>query len=279
MREGTVVTNGVRIWYAEHGDPRHPAVFLIPGATATADSFIPEYYEPIIDAGFRVIRIDNRDIGRSEWIDYAANPYTIEDMAADIVGVMDAFGIERAHLIGTSMGGMIAQTVALRWPQRVLTLTSQLSSPGASDPSLPPMSEEIMRLAATPLSDDPEVRVEQRLRLFRALCGSRFPFDEESRRNQFRREIDMHSNPNSAHARVVQASPSRLHALHDLKIPTLIIHGTEDPNFHYEHAVAMAEAIPGATLYPMEGCGHEIPLSLYPEITAIVIRHLQSVSR
>ncbi len=278
MHEGTVAANGVRIWYAEHGDPRHPAVILIPGATATADAFLPEYYEPIVHAGFRVIRIDNRDIGRSEWIDYATNPYTIEDMAADIVGVMDALGIKRAHLVGTSMGGMIAQTVALRWPQRVLTLTSQLSSPGVSDPSLPGMSKEIMELARVRLSDDPEERVEQRLRLFRACCGSRFPFDEELRRDQFRREIEANSNQNSAHGRVVQESPSRLRALHDLKVPTLIIHGTEDPVIPYPHAVAMAKAIPGATLYPMEGCGHETPRPLYPEITATVIRHLRSVS-
>ena len=278
MYERTVIANGVRIWCAEHGDPQYPAVILIPGATATADAFLPEYYEPIVHAGFRVIRIDNRDIGRSEWINYAANPYTIEDMAADIVGVMDALGIQRAHLIGTSMGGMIAQTVALRWPQRVLTLTSQLSSPGASDPSLPGMSEEIMQLAKVRLSEDPEERVEQRLRLFRALCGSRFPFDEELRRDQFRREIEANSNPNSAHGRVVQESPSRLHALRDLKVPTLIIHGTEDPVIPYPHAVAMAKAIPGATLHPMEGCGHETPLPLYTEITAAVIRHLRSVS-
>jgi pimeloyl-ACP methyl ester carboxylesterase len=176
-------------------------------------------------------------------------------MAADTVGLMDALSIERAHLIGESMGGMIAQLIALNYPDRILTLTSMCSSPGAFDPDLPPMPDEIIALAMAPLPESRAERVEHLVEFYRALSGTT-PFDEQRNRTLIETDMDRGFNPTPAHALVILSAPSRREALGHLDLPVLVIHGDADPLFPYEHGVATAKAVPGARLVAVADAGH-----------------------
>jgi len=275
MAEGYVETNGVRLWYEERGNTNDPAVVLIMGATASAISWPDELLDAFVDAGFRVVRFDNRDIGLSTHVDYATNPYTLDDMGADTVGVLDALGIERAHLVGASMGGMISQVVALAHPERVRSLGLLITTPGPADDRLSPMSEEVMTVALRQADTDDEV-AQRTVDLWRVLTGSRFPFDEDLYREMAANDAARGTNPNSSHGVAVQMSPSRIDALTAVEVPTLIVHGTEDPILPYDHAEALHKAIPGSTLVTWEGVGHELPAPLLPELVTLLIDHLRA---
>jgi pimeloyl-ACP methyl ester carboxylesterase len=250
MAVGTVTANGIELWYEDFGAATDPHVVLITGATSTVLAWDPSFIEPIVDAGYHVVCFDNRDEGLSQWFD-PDNAYTLDDMAADTVGLMDAVSIDRAHLIGVSMGGMIGQTVALRYPECVLTLTSICSSPGF-DTTLP--FGAIAELIA-PWPDTRAEQVEWRLAAFRAMAGS-WPFAEARYRARFEAELDRGFNPTPGHGAAVGASGSRRQALASLDLPVLVIHGDEDPLAPFEHGVATADAIPGARLLPLSGAGH-----------------------
>jgi pimeloyl-ACP methyl ester carboxylesterase len=149
MGEGKVKANNIEIWYEEFGESTNPAVLLIMGAGCQGIMWNMELINGIINASYHVIRFDNRDTGLSTWIDdFNATPYSYEDMAADTIGLMDALNIEKAHIIGWSMGGMIAQLMAIHYPDRVLSLTSWMSTYWSNDPDVPAMSDELIsRLA------------------------------------------------------------------------------------------------------------------------------------
>ena len=256
MSAGTVTANGIEIWYEDFGDPADPHVMLVMGANATAMWWDSAFYEPIVDAGFHVVRFDNRDVGLSEWFDFAAQPYTLADMAADTIGLMDALSIPTAHLVGTSMGGMVAQTVALDHPDRVLTLTSICSSPGAFDPDLPATPEHIVELAMAPMPDSREGRLDRLVEFWQSCAGTTFAFDEPHWRSVFETDLDRGFNPTPGHGFAIAMSPSRREALRNLEMPVLVIHGDADPILPHAHGVATAEAIPGAKLVAIPGAGH-----------------------
>src|SRR4051794_39934633 len=152
------------------------------GATASAITWPPSLLEALTEGGYRVVRFDNRDIGLSTHVDYGSAPYTIDDMADDTIGLLDALGIDAAHLVGASMGGMISQVLALRHPARVRSLTLLITSPGPVDDRLSPSSDALFEIATRPAETDDEL-AERNVDLFRALTGSRFPFDEAYHRN------------------------------------------------------------------------------------------------
>jgi pimeloyl-ACP methyl ester carboxylesterase len=254
--DGTVTANGTRIWFEDFGDPARPHVVLIMGANATATAWDRSFYEPIVAAGYHVVLFDNRDVGLSQWFDFEEHPYTLDDMAADTVGLMDALSIPRAHLIGASMGGMIAQVIALTYPERVLTLTSICSSPGVGDAELPVMSDNIVELAITPMPESTADRVDHLVAFYRAMAGTGVPFDEPFWRSRFESDMERGFNPKPGHGAAVASAPSRRHALQDLDLPTLVIHGDADPLLPLGHGVATAEAIPGAQLVTIAGAGH-----------------------
>jgi pimeloyl-ACP methyl ester carboxylesterase len=278
MGEGTVSANGVRIWYEDFGDPADLDVLLIMGANATAMSWDAEFYEPIVAAGYHVVRFDNRDVGLSEWFDYATHPYTLDDMAEDAIGLMDALSIRRAHLVGASLGGMIAQVVALKHPERVLTLTSICSTPGVSDPSLPPTPDAIIEKALAPVPESRADRVDQQVEFYRMLAGTRTPFDEQRWRSRFETDMDRGFNPVPAHGLAAASAPTRREALHDLDLPVLVIHGDADPILQYEHGVATADAVPGAKLVTVAGAGHIDVLVPVEEVLPPLLDHLASIS-
>lgn len=280
MGEGKVKANNIEIWYEEFGESTNPTVLLIMGAGCQGIMWNMELINGIVNAGYHVIRFDNRDTGLSTWIDdFNATPYSYEDMAADTIGLMDALNIEKAHIIGWSMGGMIAQIVAIHYPNRVLSLTSWMSTYWSFDPDVPAMNDELSSwyaeiMKATP-PETKEAFIEENVKIFRLLSGSRFPFDEQWVRSITAKSYIRGWNTNATqnHAAAGMASPSRLEALRNLNIPTLVIHGTEDPSINYAHGVVCAKVIPGAKLLTLKGVGHEIPVKIIPETVEVILKH------
>jgi pimeloyl-ACP methyl ester carboxylesterase len=272
MSEGYADVNGIRLWYEDLGDPAHEAIVLVMGATATAMSWPQELLDHLVGEGYRVVRFDNRDIGLSTHIDYSTDPYSLADLASDTVGLMDHLGIERAHLVGASMGGMISQLVALEHPARVRSLGLLITSAGPDD-RLSPTSADMVAVATREVSTDEEL-AQREADLWRVLSGSRFPFDEAAHRAQAALDAARGTNPNSAHAIAVFTAPSRMDALAAIAVPTVIFHGTEDPIFPIDHGEALARAIPGSTLVQWEGVGHEIPAELAEELIAGLMANL-----
>jgi len=280
MGEGKVTVNNIEIWYEEFGESTNPAVLLIMGAGCQGIMWNMELINGIVNAGYHVIRFDNRDTGLSTWIDdFNATPYSYEDMAADTIGLMDALNIEKAHIIGWSMGGMIAQIVAIHYPNRVLSLTSWMSTYWSFDPDVPAMNDELSSFFAEIMDTTPpetkEAFIEGNVKIFRLMSGSRFPFDEQWVRliteKSYIRGWSINGTQN--HAAAGMASPSRLEALRNLNIPTLVIHGTEDPVINYAHGVVCAKVIPGAKLLTLKGVGHEIPVEIIPETVEVILKH------
>jgi pimeloyl-ACP methyl ester carboxylesterase len=197
-------------------------------------------------------------------------------MADDTVGLLDALGIDAAHLVGASMGGMISQVLALRYPARVRSLTLLITSPGP-DERLSPSSDEVLAIAVQPADTD-EALTERGVDLFRVLTGSRYPFDEARYRELAALDNARGTNPNSGHAMAVFTATSRVDELAAVAVPALIVHGTEDPIFPYDHAEVLARAIPDSTLVTWEGVGHEIPEPLAAELQALLLEHIAAAS-
>ena len=280
MGEGKVKANNIEIWYEEFGESTNPTVLLVMGAGCQGIMWNMELINGIVNAGYHVIRFDNRDTGLSTWIDdFNATPYSYEDMAADTIGLMDALNIEKAHIIGWSMGGMIAQIVAICYPNRVLSLTSWMSTYWSFDPDVPAMNDELSSCYAEIMETAPpatkEAFIEENVKIFRLLSGSRFPLDEQWVRSITEKSYIRGWNTNGTqnHAAAGMASPSRLEALRNLNIPTLVIHGTEDPVINYAHGVVCAKVIPGAKLLTLKGVGHEIPVEIIPETVELILKH------
>ncbi len=287
MTERTVKANGIEIWCEDFGDAGDPALLLVMGAGGQAILWPDEFCAALAAGGRHVIRYDNRDTGQSTCFDFAKDPYTLADMAQDAVGVLDAFGIRRAHVVGASMGGMIGQTLAIEHPQRVLTLTSIMSTPlapgmaqiigGGSGP-LPGPSPRVLEAIAAQTSNPPrtlEERIESSVGLWRALAGSGEPFDEAAVREREARIQARAKNPDAAqnHGLAIGASKDRREGLSRLAIPTLVIHGSDDGILPLPHGRATADAIPGARLLVIEGMGHDFPMFARKRILEAILEH------
>jgi pimeloyl-ACP methyl ester carboxylesterase len=289
MVEKMVTSNGVDICTEEFGDADAPTVLLIMGATASMLRWPEDFCRQVADGGRHVIRYDNRDTGRSTTYAPGSPEYTVEDMADDAVGVLDAYGIDRAHIAGASMGGMITQQVALRHPQRVLTLTPMISTPdptattamvtgdSAAD-ALPGPTDEVvaafMSRMALDWSDERAV-VDSVVDMFRILAGSKYPFDEAAEREIAEAELKRTSSFASTmnHGIAVAATPPWMGRLSEVRFPTLVIHGTDDPILPYPHGQALAAAIAGAQLLTLEGVGHELPRGVWDTVVGAMLEH------
>jgi pimeloyl-ACP methyl ester carboxylesterase len=263
---GKVQTNGLNLYYEAFGNPTHPAVLLIMGLASQSLHWFPYFYEPIVQKGYYVIRFDNRDIDLSDRIPPATwgnNPYSLEDMAQDTIGLLDALNIKTAHIIGASMGGMIAQRIAISHPTYVQTLTSMLSAAEANslgfDPSSLPEGD--------PTQPPP---LELQLQFWKMLAGSRFPFDEQCYRELYQEGFVVRQgyNPHclTHHFAAIQYSGSRMSELNRITAPTLVVHGTEDPLIPEAHAAVYAQQIPNATYLSLDGVGHEMPEGISPTV-------------
>jgi pimeloyl-ACP methyl ester carboxylesterase len=284
-------SNGIELCYDTFGDRTKPPLLLIMGLAGQMIAWDEEFCGELAARGYWVIRFDNRDIGLSTRFPQAGvpdimallgaamqglpvrAPYTLADMAADTVGLMDALGIGSAHVVGASMGGGIAQELAIRHPSRLETLTSIMSSTG--EPGLPPPKPEAMAVLMTPAPADKAGYVASYQRNWRVLRAGSFPLDEARDPANAERNFARGLNPPGVARQLaaIIASGSRKQALASVRIPTLVIHGDADPLVPIEGGKATAAAIPGARLLIIPGMGHALPISMWPQILEAIVAH------
>jgi len=284
--EASVKANGIDIVYDTFGEATAPPMLLVMGLGGQLIAWDDEFCAALAGLGYWVSRFDNRDIGLSTKFDEAGlpdipamlqgapiqPPYTLRDMAADAVGLLDALDIESAHVVGVSMGGMIAQEMAIGYADRVRTLTSIMSSTG--NPEVPTRPDTVALLVA-PAPADREGYLEHSLQIWRVLNGPRFPLDEKRTRELAGKSFDRGLNPAGTMRQLaaIIGSGSRREALTAVRIPALVIHGDADPLVPVEAGIDTAEAIPGAELLIIEGMGHNLPPAVAPRVIEAIVRH------
>ncbi len=284
--------NGLELAYEAFGSPDDPTVLLVMGIGMQMVSWPPELCRMLADEGFHVVRFDNRDVGLSTHLDEAGlpdlspaaaggraagAPYTFADMADDTVGLLDHLGVEQAHLVGVSLGGMIAQETALRHPDRVQSLVSIMSTPsvliGVGTP-------EALATLMLPPAVTEDGAAERAVTAFRVVGSPGYPMDEDAvadrAREAFRRSVD----PAGLARQFAcgQASGDRTERLRTLTVPTLVLHGEADPLIQPEGGRATAEAVPGARLVTFPGMGHDLPEALWPRFVEEISAHARAAA-
>lgn len=288
-----VKANGIQIEYDTFGDRGGRPLLLIMGLGTQMIAWDEDFCRQLAERGQFVIRFDNRDVGLSSKLEAAGvpnvlkamaaavkgeavrAPYSLEDMAEDTVGLLDVLGLDSAHVCGASMGGMIAQTLALRHPARLKSLISIMSSTG--NPRLPQAKPEVMQVLLKPAPAEREAFIEHMLKTWRTIAGQGFPFDEDRMRAQMARSFDRCYCPAGAVRQLMAiiAQGNRKPALAAVRVPTLVIHGAEDPLVPVAAGRDTAEAIPGAKLLILEGMGHDLPPALWPKLVEAISAHTQ----
>jgi pimeloyl-ACP methyl ester carboxylesterase len=263
VTERLMPVNGIDVCVETFGEATDPAVLLIGGATSSMDWWEDEFCRRLAAGGRHVIRYDQRDTGRSTSFPAGHPPYSVVDLAHDALGVLDVLGVHKAHLVGLSMGGALAQRIAVERPHRVLSLTLMSTSPGLGDETAeePAGPEEPAEPVDSPDWSDRKASVARLAESVRALGGA-FTADESHLRRLaervFDRTRDMTANQINHFVAAPGGPPVRCR-LGEITVPTVVLHGTQDPMFGPEHAKALAGEIPGARLIWLEGVGHEFP--------------------
>jgi pimeloyl-ACP methyl ester carboxylesterase len=275
--EQMVGVNGVELCVETFGDAGDPAVLLVMGAAASMLHWEDELCERLAAGGRFVVRYDHRDTGRSVTYEPGAPGYTGADLNADVIGVLDALGIEQAHLVGMSMGGAMAQVVALDHPGRIVSLTLISTSPGFG-PDLPGMSDGLRaHFEVPPPADwsDRDAVIEYLVEDERAYAARSHPFDEAERRELaeriFERTTDLAASMTNHY--VLDDGADWRARLGELRMPTLVIHGTEDPLFAIGHAETLVREIPVARLLTLEQTGHELPRRTWDVVVPAILEH------
>jgi pimeloyl-ACP methyl ester carboxylesterase len=287
------VGRGITLAAEELGDPNGIPLVLIAGLGQQLHSWPDDFCALFVDRGYRVIRFDNRDVGRSTHARFRpAKPlamlrgrldpeqYDLGDMADDTVGLMDALGIESAHVVGISMGGMVAQSVAARYPERVRSLTSMMSTTGARWVGRPALSTFRLMLAK-PAIDQSEF-AERAVRMFRHIGSAGYPFDEEHIRTSAAIAWDRDPKPAAGTGRQLAAiikSGDRTKELRKVTAPTLVIHGDRDRMVNPKGGASTARAIRGARLKTMPGMGHDLPRGAWPALVDMIDSHVQAAAQ
>jgi pimeloyl-ACP methyl ester carboxylesterase len=286
-----VMVNSIEIVYDTFGESSAAPMLLVAGLGMQMIGWEEGFCSQLAGRGYWVIRFDNRDVGLSTRLDEAGIPdtqavmqaaaqgkkaevpYTLRDMAADAVGLLDALGIESAHVVGVSMGGMIVQEMAIHYPDRIRTMTSIMSSTG--NPGLPPPRPEAMSLLLTPPPTDRAGYIESGVKAGRVLIGSAALFDEGRARELAGQDFDRGLSPagTARQLAAILASGSRKEALKSVTVPTLVIHGDADPLVPVEGGMDTADAIPGAELLIIEGMGHDLPPPIWARVIEAIARH------
>jgi pimeloyl-ACP methyl ester carboxylesterase len=284
--ERIIRANGVDLCVQTFGDRADPPILLIMGGAASMDWWEDGFCERLMAGSRFVIRYDHRDTGRSVSYEPGAAPYSLRDLAEDALGLLDTFGLQSAHLVGMSMGGWIGQLVALEHPDRVASLTLISTSPTAdesSDPDLPEISEKLQAFFAEEASSEPDwsdrdAVIDSIVEGERPFAGTR-PFNEAAIREIAARAFDRTTNLASSitnHAGIDPGDRWR-ERLGEVRAPTLVIHGSDDPMYPYANAVALAKEIPGAQLLALERVGHEVaPRALWDVVVPAILQHTAS---
>jgi len=274
--ERMIYFNDIHICTSSFGAPKNPTILLIMGAAASMIWWEEAFCKKLSDRGFHVIRYDNRDVGKSITYEYGQPKYTFEDLADDAIQVLDAYQVDKAHIVGMSMGGIITQIIALKHPSRVHTISLMMTS--NFDPSLPKKSSKVAvalnALKVTNWVNKDEV-VEQRIKTSKVLRGSKHLFDEARIRRLNEEEFDRANNFQSMDNHgYTKGWDSYLFRTKEINVPTLVIHGTEDPLIPYEHGVNLFKTIPNAVMLTLEGVGHELHQDDWDEITEALTLHI-----
>lgn len=292
----TTPNTGIEIFCEDHGDPSHDVILLVMGLGAQMTLWPDELVEELVGEGFRVIRYDNRDIGLSQKMEGARAPslpiqilrkkigfparvpYTLTDMAHDGIGVLDALDIERAHVVGASMGGMIVQLMAVHFPERLMSMTSIMSTTG--NPKLPPAEKHAMQALIAPITSmEEESLVAHGLNIAKNIGSPGFPFDPEQQRERVLRNIRRSvypAGPQRQLAAIIDDGCRRAR-LAQVRTPTLVLHGEDDPLVKLEAGEDTARHISGARLVTIPGWGHDIPQPLIPRVASEIVAHARGV--
>jgi pimeloyl-ACP methyl ester carboxylesterase len=288
MSEERTNVGAVELVYETIGDRSDPPLLLVMGLGMQLIHWDLEFCELLAERGFRVIRFDNRDTGLSTKIRGPVPnvmrlmaglpvrvPYLLDDMATDTFGLLDHLGIERAHVVGASMGGMIAQTMAIREPRRILSLGSMLSTTGDRRVGTPKLRVWSILMRRAPRDRDSYIAYFTRV--FRLIGSPGYPADDERLRQRAAATYDRCHYPagTARQLAAVLASGSRTAALRELEVPTVLIHGESDPLVPMRAGRATAAAIPGAELITIPGMGHDLPKELWPTFVAAIARNAE----
>jgi pimeloyl-ACP methyl ester carboxylesterase len=281
--------NGITIEYEEFGDPSAPVLLLIMGLGQQLIAWDVDFCELLAGSGFRVIRYDNRDVGLSSKIEGGPAPdlmaafqgdtstasYTLTEMAADAAGLLEALGVDAAHVVGVSMGGMIAQTLAILFPERVLSLCSIMSTTGDREVGQP--HPEIAPLLIAPAPRTREEAMDRAEEAVRAFGSKGLPVEWERVRARSAEAWDRCHYPIGFARQLVAivASADRTPKLRELHVPTVVVHGTDDGLVDSSGGRATAAAIPNAELVEVDGMGHDLPPAAWPIVTAAILRNIE----
>lgn len=288
-----VSANGIEIAYDTAGDPAGPPLLLIMGLGMQLIDWPDDLVEGLVEQGFFVIRFDNRDSGLSSKFDHAGKPnltwcflksllrwplrarYSLDDMAQDALGLLDALGVKRAHVVGASMGGMIAQILAARHPQRVLTLTSIMSTSGRRHLPGPTRAARAVLLRRPRLARGLDGVAEHLMHTLRTIGSPAYPTPPRILRERVLRSLRRNTCPGGDVRQLlaIVCAADRSEQLRSLKVPTLVIHGAADPLVPAACGIDTAELVPGARLELIEGMGHDLPPQLIERLLALIEAH------
>jgi len=283
------VGRGITLCYEEIGDAGGRPLLLVMGLGQQLHAWPLGFCRALAERGFRVVRFDNRDIGRSTHLDYRppsvlallagripARQYHLGDLARDTAGLLTALEVPAAHVVGVSMGGMIGQTLAAHYPDRVLTLTSIMSNTGARRTGRPAASTWRLLLAAPPRTR--QAAMDASARMFRHIGSHGFPFDEEAVRAVAGEAWDRDPTTAGVARQLagIVASGDRTQELRLIDAPTLVVHGDRDRMVHPSGATATARAIPHARLVTIPGMGHDLPEGVWPRLVDLITEHATS---
>lgn len=286
--EVRIQTNGIETVYDTIGKPNDPPLLLVSGLGAQLVAWDMDFCQQLAAHGLWLIRYDNRDVGLATKFTAAgtpnplammmgqevAVPYLLRDMAADGMGVLDALGIEQAHVLGVSMGGMIVQEMVIHWPERVKTAVSIMSTTKFPPAVMP--TPTAMAAMTAPAPVEREAYITHSLEGWKAYIGSGFPLDEERVRRSAALQYDRNFHPNGPARQMaaVIASGDRTEKLRRVTTPTLVIHGDDDPLVNVQGGIDTANAIPNAELMLIPGMGHNLPVETWPEIMERIAAHI-----
>lgn len=262
MNEKIIKTNGVEICTESFGSEKNPAILLVAGATVSMLFWDADFCQQLAEKGFFVIRYDNRDVGKSTFYKAGTTPYNIVDLTDDAISILDGYNIKKAHFMGMSLGGLIAQIAAIKYPNRVKSLVLMSSGPwGDSDPTIPEMDKRILDFHSKSSSVDwtkEDSVVNYLIQGAELMCG-RKPFNRQRSEQLIRAEFKRAKNYLSMfnHA-TLQGGEQYWNRLHEIKQPTFVIHGTNDKIWHFKHTGVLLDRIKGAKLLTLDGTGHEL---------------------